>query len=329
MKQLKIGLFGFGVVGQGYVEVISKTKAIEAVIKRICIKNPEIKRSFPIDSQVTTNPNEILQDGEINLIVEAISDADAAFNIVRQALILGIPVISANKKMIALNLPELIRLQQETGTPLLYEAAVAASIPIIQALENHYQLDALRSIRAIVNGTTNYILTEMSKGGSYNLALAKAQKAGFAEVDPSNDVEGWDATYKLTILSTHAIGAYIHPQQIDREGIVGIKKYIIDDEPSHVLKLVASLQLDSSLKWKAQVKPVWETIKSELAHIDAEYNGILIETEYNGKHFYKGKGAGSIPTAAALLADTFAIIQKRKYCYNKFLYAEKMQTVNN
>ncbi|HEY9534898.1 MAG TPA: homoserine dehydrogenase, partial [Mucilaginibacter sp.] len=197
-KKLNIGLFGFGVVGQGLYDII-KTKNLNLEIKKIAIKDGTKERSLPAH-YFTTDKNELLNNPEINTIIELINDTEAAFDIVSTALKTGKNVVSASKKMIATYLAELIALQHEYGTSLLYEGAVCGSIPIIRNLEEYYDNELLHSISGIFNGSSNYIL---SKGFLENLdyasALKQAQDLGFAETDPISDVGGYDAKYKLII----------------------------------------------------------------------------------------------------------------------------------
>ena len=211
-KVLQIGLFGFGVVGEGIYKVLLQTPSLSAAIKKVCIKHADKKRDADA-SLFTTRYEEILNDPEIDLVVELIDDAKEAYKIVSTALKNKKSVVSANKKMIAEHLPELISLQNENGVSFLYEAAVCGSIPIIRNLEEYYDNDLLQSICGIVNGSTNYILTKIIEEGlSYQEALQKAQQLGFAESDPSLDVEGLDATNKLTILLAHDYGIITRPE---------------------------------------------------------------------------------------------------------------------
>src|SRR5580698_805110 len=205
-KQLTIGLFGFGVVGEGLYKVLQQTPSLKATIKKVCIKNPNKKRDAP-DELFTTDRNELLSDPEINVIVEVINESEPAFEIVTTALKNKKAVVSASKKMIAEHLPELLKLQQETGESFLYEAAACASIPVIRNLEEYYDNDLLHSIKAIVNGSTNFILTKMFEEKlDFQSALLMAQQLGFAESDPVLDVEGFDAVNKWVIMLTHAYG---------------------------------------------------------------------------------------------------------------------------
>ncbi|NQV75388.1 MAG: homoserine dehydrogenase, partial [Bacteroidetes bacterium] len=202
-KRLTIGLFGFGVVGQGLHDIIS-TKELNIEIRKIAIKNPDKVRSLP-ETLFTTNANIILNDPEINTIIELINDADAAYEIVTRALKSGKNVVSANKKMIAEHLDELVKLQQKYGTSLLYEGSVCGSIPIIRNLEEYYDNELLHSISGIFNGSSNFILSKIANEGlEYSEALKQAQDLGFAEKNPILDVGGYDPKYKLIIAAAHA-----------------------------------------------------------------------------------------------------------------------------
>ncbi len=201
MKKLNIGLFGFGVVGEGIYQVLSQKPQLNANIKKIVIKHPDKKRNAPSEL-FSTEADEILNDEEIDVVVELIDDADAAFEIVKKAMNSGKSVVSANKKMIAENHLELIELQREKNVSFLYEAAVCGSVPILRNLEEYYDNDLLNYIQGIVNGSTNYILTKMrTENESYEIALKAAQENGFAESDPTLDVEGFDAANKLSIIN--------------------------------------------------------------------------------------------------------------------------------
>ena len=218
-KQLNIGLFGFGCVGYGLYEVLENTPTLKASIKKICVKNKAKQRPIPSD-RFTFDRNDILNDEEINVVVELIDDADSAFEIVSAALRKGKAVVTANKKMIAEHLQELIALQRTYDVPLLYEASCCASIPILRNLEEYYDNELLDSVEGIVNGSTNYILTKMSEESqSYQNALSEAQAKGYAESNPLLDTGGFDAKYKLLIIAAHAFGGVLKPDQIFNAGI--------------------------------------------------------------------------------------------------------------
>src|SRR5690606_30474660 len=217
-KKLIIGIFGFGVVGQGLYDII-KTKNLNLEIKKFVIKNANKQRSLPADL-FTTDAEVILNDPEINTVVELIDDADAAFQITKRALESGKNVVSANKKMIATHLEELADIQQNHGTSLLYEGAVCGSIPIIRNLEEYYDNELLHSVSGIFNGSSNYILSKVfNENQNYDEALKKAQELGFAETDPTLDVGGYDPKYKLAIVASHAYGIYVNPDSILNLGI--------------------------------------------------------------------------------------------------------------
>src|SRR5664279_1232892 len=218
-RRLTIGLFGFGVVGEGLYKVLHQTSSLNATIKKICIKDAYKKRNAPAEL-FTTDRNELLNDETINVIVEVINESDAAFQIVSKALTNGKAVVSSSKKMIAEHLPELLRLQQETGISFLYESSACASIPVIRNLEEYYDNDLLHSLRAIVNGSTNYILTKMFEDKlSFKDALLQAQQLGFAESDPTLDIEGYDAANKWIFLLTHAYGIITNQMELVFNGI--------------------------------------------------------------------------------------------------------------
>src|SRR5450631_3974105 len=222
-KQLRIGLFGFGVVGEGLYRILQQTPSLKAVIKKVCIKHPGKKRNAPEDL-FTTDRDELLNDPRINVIVEVINETEPAFRIVRTALKNGKDVVSASKKMLAEHLNELLDLQKETGHSVLYEPAACASIPVIRNLEEYYDNDLLHSMRAIVNGSTNFILTKMFEEKlDFKQALLLAQQLGFAESDPSLDIEGVDAVNKWTLLLAHAYGIISDPKKIVFNGIQHIQ----------------------------------------------------------------------------------------------------------
>src|SRR5450631_2284334 len=323
-KQLRIGLFGFGVVGEGLYRVLQQTPSLKAVIKKVCIKHPGKKRNAPEDL-FTTDKDELLNDPEINVIVEVINETEPAFEIVSTALKNGKDVVSASKKMIAEHLPELLKLQKETGRSFLYEAAACASIPIIRNLEEYYDNDLLHSIKAIVNGSTNFILTKMFEEKlDFQQALLLAQQLGFAESDPSLDVEGWDAANKWTFLLTHAYGIVISTSDLVFNGIQDIQPgdAVVAREKHYDIKLVGQAKKLQTGKVAAFVLPQFIRQDDHLAFVKNEYNGVVIESGFADKQFFYGKGAGSFPTASAVLSDLSALRYQYKYEYKK-LYHHK------
>ena len=197
MNNIKIGLFGFGVVGQGVYEVISKSRNAHAEIVKICVSDLKKPRRTVVDASLLTDRKEdILENKDIDLIVEVINNADDAYHIVKTALERGIPVVSGSKAMLAKHLPELIELQKKHNVALLYDASSCGSIPVIRNLEEYYDNDLLLEVKGILNGSSNYILSRVfDHNEPYADALRKAQELGFAETDPSFDIEGYDSLF--------------------------------------------------------------------------------------------------------------------------------------
>lgn len=317
--QITIGLFGFGVVGEGLYKTLEQTPGLQAKLKKVCIKHDGKTRNAP-NELFTTNAAELLNDPEINVIVELIDDADAAYRIVTTALKRKKAVVSANKKMIAEHISELILLQATYGAPLLYEAACCASIPIIRNLEEYYDNDLLHSINGIINGSTNYILTRVfdDKLG-FEEALNLAQAEGFAESNPSLDIEGIDAANKLSILLTHAYGIVIAPDAILHTGIQNLSAgdAVYAKEKGYVIKLVAQCRKLNNGAIASFVLPQFISSTSQLYNVKNEFNGVIIESNLADNQFFYGKGAGGFPTASAALSDLSALRYNYRYEYKK------------
>lgn len=325
-KQLTIGLFGFGVVGEGLYKVLQQTPTLNAAIKKVVIRNPEKKRSAPA-ALFATEASEVLYDPEINVVVELIDDADAAYHIVTTALKNGKAVVSANKKLIAAHLEELLALQRETGATFLYEAAACASIPVIRNLEEYYDNDLLQSVSGIINGSTNYILTKMrSEGLPFSEALLRAQQLGFAESDPALDVKGIDAANKLSILLLHAYGIITNPAELLRNGIDQISEADISNaaEKGFAVKLVATAVKLKNGSVNAFVLPQLVPATSLLYNVHNEYNGVVIESGLADEQFFYGKGAGGFPTASAVLSDLSALRYQYQYEYKKHYRRQRL-----
>ena len=321
-KQLTIGLFGFGVVGEGLYKILKQKPSFNATIKKVCIKNPGKRREAP-DDLFTTDRNVILNDPSINVVVEVINESGPAFEIVSTALKNGKSVVSASKKMIAEHLPELLELQQRTGESFLYESAACASIPVIRNLEEYYDNDLLHSIKAIVNGSTNFILTKMFEEKlAFPEALHLAQQLGFAESDPSLDVEGYDAVNKWSFLLTHAYGIIEKTENLVFSGIQFVQGRDADvaREKHYDIKLVAQAKKLDNGKVAAFVLPQFIRQDDHLAFVKNEYNGVVIESGFADKQFFYGKGAGSFPTASAVLSDLSALRYQYKYEYKKLYH---------
>jgi len=329
-KKLNIGLFGFGVVGQGLYDII-RTKNLNLEIVKIAIKNKYKERSLP-EEYFTDNADEILNDPNINTIVELINDTEAAFDIVSRALASGKNVVSSSKKMVATYLKELIDLQHKHGTSLLYEGAVCGSIPIIRNLEEYYDNELLHSISGIFNGSSNFIL---SKGYLENLdyasALKQAQDLGFAETDPTMDVGGFDAKYKLTIAAAHAYGVVVQPEEVLNIGIqtLGANDLQYAREKNQKIKLVpVAKELDNG-HVTMFVLPKLVNPTEFLYNVEYEYNGVIVQAAFADQQFFFGKGAGGHPTGSAVLSDIAALRYDYGYEYKKAKGNKTLQFTNN
>lgn len=330
MKNIKIGLFGFGCVGQGLYETLNKSKNFTGEIKKICIKNPDKVRNLN-PKLFTTQAEEILDDPDIDVIVELIDDATAALEIVTTALKNGKSVVTANKKMVAENLSSFVALQASTGQALLYEGAVCGSIPIIRTLEEYFGHEPLNEIKGIFNGSTNYILTKVFEENlSYETALLQAQSLGFAESDPTLDVKGFDAKYKLSILLTHAFGIHVAPRQIVNLGIDHLKAADLEyaREKRFSIKLIAQAKRIEDTVY-AFVTPQFIQADHNLASIKNEFNAVTLNGEFCDDQLFIGKGAGSLPTGAAVLSDISALSYDYRYEYKKHYNLGKLPFSND
>ena len=328
-KKLKLGLFGFGCVGQGLYHVLNETHGVKAEIKKICVKNRNKQRIIDA-SYFTYDATDILNDPEIDVVVELIDDANAAFDIVKKSIQKGKHVVTANKKMLAEHLEEIYDLQQKYDRSILYEGAVCGSIPILRNLEEYYDNDLITSIEGIFNGSTNYILTKVfDERKSYTEALKAAQELGFAETDPSLDVKGYDPKYKLTIAIAHTFGVFVKPENIINVGIQNISavdlKYA--RENNLTIKLVAR-----AYKLKDRivgfVAPQFIPLDNTLAAVRNEYNAVLVQGAFAEKQVFIGKGAGSYPTGSAVLSDISALTFDYRYEYKKYTQGDGLPFSN-
>jgi homoserine dehydrogenase len=327
MEQINIGLFGFGTVGQGVYKVIDNAKNAHAVISRIAVRNLAKTRDTAAPQELFTDKaTDILDNPEINLIVEVIDDPEASYEIVKQALRKGIPVVSGNKAMIARHLPELIELQRQYDTALLYDASSCGSIPVIRNLEEYYDNDLLLEVKGILNGSSNYILSRVfDHNQPYAEALRKAQELGFAESDPSFDIEGYDSLFKLIIITVHALGVYVAPSDVFTYGISTIHESDIRyaREKGVKIKLVAQVVKVSDEKFTMFVMPEFVPPSRYIYSVDDEYNGVVIRGECYDRQFMFGKGAGSLPTASSILSDIMARRHDYRYEYKKMRYVDR------
>jgi homoserine dehydrogenase len=328
-KKLKLGLFGFGCVGQGLYHVLHETHGVKAEIKKICVKHEGKPR--PIDEKFFIyNKEEILNDPEIDVVVELIDDADAAFEIVKTSLEHGKAVVTANKKMLAEHLEEIYHLQKKHGRPVLYEGSVCGSIPILRNLEEYYDNDLLKSIEGIFNGSTNYILTKVfEERKNYEVALRQAQELGFAESDPSLDVKGFDPKYKLTIAILHTFGVFVKPENVINIGIDKISEVDLKyaRENGYTIKLIAQAHKVGDRVY-GLVAPQYIEATNPLASVRNEYNAVQVQGAFAEKQLFVGKGAGSYPTGSAVLSDISALTYDYHYEYKK-IFQERQILFSN
>lgn len=318
-SRIKIGLFGFGCVGQGLYHVLNKSTGFKADIKKIVVKNRNKKREYA-QELISFDKNDILENPEIDVVVELIDDADEAYHIVKTALQKGKHVVTANKKMLALHLAELYELQKQYKVSLLYEGAACGSIPIIRTLEEYFDNEPLQKLSGIFNGTTNYILTKIiNEKLSYEKALKQAQEKGFAESDPTNDVEGFDAKYKAIILALHAFGTIVKPDDVLSIGITCLAENDIQyaTEKNYKIKLTPTITLTENNKLNVLVVPQFIRNNNQLYNVENEFNGVIVEGKFSGEQFLQGRGAGSFPTGAAVLSDISALSHGYKYEFKK------------
>jgi homoserine dehydrogenase len=317
-RHLRLGLFGFGCVGQGLYHVLDETPGIKAEIKKICVKHKNKPRPLSEDL-FTFDAADVLNDPEIDVVVELIDDANAAFEIVRTALQNGKAVVTANKKMLAEHLEEIYDLQRQYGKPVLYEGSVCGSIPIIRNLEEYYDNDLLTGIEGIFNGSTNYILTKVfEERTSYTEALKTAQQLGFAESDPSLDVKGFDPKFKLVIAIAHTFGVFVKPEEIINIGIDRISdidlKFARDN--CYAIRLIArAFKVNNQVF--GFVAPQFIESTHPLYAVRNEYNAVQVQSAFAEQQLFVGKGAGSYPTGSAVLSDISALTYDYRYEYKK------------
>ena len=317
MKTLNIGLFGFGNVGRGLYDVLQRINSQSVSIRRICVR--DLNKERGVEAEFTNNPDDIFNDKDINLIVEVIDDAEAAYDIVKRALKSRIPVVSGNKKMLGHHILELMDMQEHYNTPLLYDASACGSIPVIRNLEEYYDNDLLCSVKGILNGSSNFILSKIfNENMSYGDALRLAQELGFAESNPTLDIDGWDSLYKLIIITVHAFGLYVAPEEILTYGISTMNDSDIRfaREKDRRIKLVAhSEKVDDKLIMC--VLPQLISRNKYIYSVEDEFNGVVIKGLFYDKQFMFGRGAGGHPTGSAVLSDITACAYNYRYEYKK------------
>ncbi|MBS7394449.1 MAG: homoserine dehydrogenase [Bacteroidales bacterium] len=331
-KQINIGLFGFGTVGKGLYDVLKKIQPENVSIVKVCVRNVAKHSAEAPELEFTSNADDIFTDSRINFIVELIDDAEAAYGIVKRALQAKIPVVSGNKKMLARHIQEMIQLQRDNDTALLYDASACGSIPVIRNLEEYYDNDLLISVKGILNGSSNFILSKIfNEGMNYAEALKLAQDLGFAESDPTLDIGGWDSLFKLIIITIHAFGVYVEPEQIFTFGIGNMNEHDIQfaHEKRRRVKLVGWAEKVDEDKLVLSVMPHLLSKQKYIYSVEDEFNGVVIKGLFYYKQFMFGQGAGGFPTGSAVLSDITAQLYDYRYQYKKLQSQHQLHFTND
>ena len=308
-----IGLLGLGVVGGGVASILSQKGGLLAglvgcpiSLEGILVRNAAKPRSYePAAGLLTTNVEDILNNPKVDIVVEVMGGQNPALDYILKSISLGKHVVTANKEVMARHGPDILTLARKKGVQVLFEASVAGGTPIIAPLLRDLVANEILTIHAIINGTTNYILTRMANEGvDFDAALKEAQELGYAEADPTNDVEGTDAAYKLAILSTLAFRARVKDTDVHHEGITRLtaRDFLYADELGYTIKLLAIASMHSGAV-QVRVHPAMVPAGVMIANVDGVLNAVEIETDLAGRVLFHGRGAGSTPTTSAVVAD--------------------------
>jgi len=325
-KSIGVGLMGLGVISGQVAKVLRDKGATLAEqvgcpleLKKIKVLPQDLQRPLVKEfnpALFTTDENEFFATPGMDILVEAIGGEHPAFEYHQRALSAGKHVVTSNKEVIAKRGPELLALAQKNNVSIRYEASVGGGIPLVSPFMFDLVANRIKGIYAIINGTTNYILTRMAKeGADFSAVLKKAQELGYAEANPRDDVEGIDATYKLAILSSLGFQTRVHPADIHHEGIsrLSSRDFRYASELGFAIKLLAIAKQDD--KWiEVRVHPVLISEDSLLAKVDGVYNAVLVEGDLVGKVLFYGQGAGPLPTSSAVIADVVSIAQDILLC---------------
>ena len=314
MSKIKLGLIGLGTVGGGVFKVLKNFPDVE--ITKIAVKNIDKPRDIDgLDrAMLTTDPYEIVDSPEITVVAELIGGVHPAYELIKKAIENGKHVVTANKELLAKHGEELFNYAEQHNVVILYEAAIAGGIPLIMPIKTILAGNKITKIEAILNGTTNYILTNMDKNqASYESVLKEAQELGYAEADPTGDVEGFDSAYKLTTLATITFNKRVKLENVYREGITKVKSEDIKyaNELGYKIKLVAYAHIDENDNADVRVHPMFVSKEETLAHIDYVKNAVTLTGSPVGKITLSGAGAGEMPTASSVVGDILAI--EREY----------------
>ncbi len=326
MKPVKVGLLGLGTVGTGVVRIVeghqedlSSQVGSPITIERIAVKHLEKYRSVNVDqSKLTEDPWVVIRDPEIDVIVEVMGGIEQTKTYILEALERGKHIVTANKDLMALHGAEILAKAQEKQCDVFYEASVAGGIPIIRTLIEGFSSDRIMKIMGIVNGTTNFILTKMSQeGASYEDVLAEAQELGYAEADPTSDVEGLDAARKMAILGTLGFRTNVELQDVSVKGISQVTKEDIAyaKRLGYEMKLLGIAERQDD-EFSISVQPTMVRKGHPIAAVNGVFNAVYVYGEAVGETMFYGAGAGEMPTATSVVADLVAVIKNLKLGVN-------------
>lgn len=309
-KKIKIGLIGLGTVGSGVFKTLKNFDNVEVV--KIAVRNKNKKRNIEglDESIITDDAYEVVNDPQIDIVAELVGGVQPAYDLIKTAIKNGKHIVTANKELLAKHGEELFNFAEEHNKVVLYEAAIAGGIPLIMPIKTILAGNKITKIKAILNGTTNYILTKMDvQGASYSDVLKEAQELGYAEADPTGDVEGFDAAYKITTLATIAFGKRVKFENVYREGITKISPEDMQaaNEMGYKIKLIASAEITEDNKADVRVHPMLISKSNPLAHIDYVTNAVTLTGHPVGSVTLSGPGAGEFPTASSVVGDILAI----------------------
>ena len=317
---VNVAILGFGVVGSGVAEVLATNgphidQKVDDLIRLKYILDVRDFPDSPFADKVVHDFSVIENDPEVSIVVETIGGAKAALDFTRRALRAGKSVVTSNKELVAEHGCELLKLAQEKGVSYLFEASVGGGIPILRPLNQCLAANEIEEITGILNGTTNYILTRMIRGGlSFDAALKEAQANGYAEQDPTADIEGHDACRKICILASLAFGRHIYPRQVPAEGITGVTLSDVAwaEACGKKLKLLGRAIRQADGRVCAYVSPHLVDVENPLAGVEDVFNAIAVKGNAIGDVMFYGRGAGKLPTASAVVADVIDIAKDTK-----------------
>ena len=333
MAEIKIGFLGFGNVGTGAYKIIEQNgsdiyyrEGITLKVEKVLIRDINKVRTTSVKSDLLTdNIDDIINNPEITVVAEFIGGVEPAKEYIKKALEHGKSVVTANKELMAKHWHELENTARLNGAGLYYEASVAGGIPVIKLLRESLQANHVKEVMGIINGTTNFILTKMSEEGrSFKDVLEEAQRLGYAEPDPTADIEGWDAMYKLSILSSLSFHTRVHIDQVYREGITGISVEDIayGKELGYSIKLLAIAKRCGNTI-EARVHPTFIPVNHPLASVRDSYNAVFINGDAVGNLMLYGRGAGDMPTGSAIVSDIITACHQTNRHRHSTLYNER------